>query len=111
MKIETVLELLALANKNKNTGTYDGQSLPFEVGKKYFIRTVTMYYTGQLKSVNGKFLILEDCAWIADTGRFNETIKDGSFSEIEPFPKDLILNSDSIVDATEINFKLPLSVK
>ena len=111
MKTKTVLEPLALAIENKNSGTYTPSSLPFEIGKKYFIRTVTMYYTGHVKDVNGKFLILGDCAWIADTGRFNETIKDGSFSEIEPFPKDVIINSDCIVDAMEINFNLPLAVK
>ena len=45
----------------------------FEVGKAYLIRTVTFYYTGKLSRITSKELILEDAAWIPDTGRFNES--------------------------------------
>jgi hypothetical protein len=77
--------------------------LPFEIGKEYFIRTVTYHLTGRLKDIVGKFLILEDCAWIADSGRFHEFFTNPSSSlEVEPFGKrDVFVNSDSITDATE----------
>ena len=43
---------------------------PYEVGKNYFIRTVTMSYTGKLIWVGEHELVLESPAWIADSGRF-----------------------------------------
>jgi hypothetical protein len=32
---------------------------PFQVGKSYFIRTVTYHLTGQVKQILGGFLVLE----------------------------------------------------
>lgn len=58
----------------------------YVVGKNYFIRGVTMYYTGRLVRVTEQVFVLEDCAWIADTGRFFEAMKTGVFSEVEPYP-------------------------
>ena len=60
----------------------------FKVGEQYFIRTVTMYYTGNLIAQNENELLLSNCAWIADTGRFTEALKTGEFSEVELFPAD-----------------------
>lgn len=34
----------------------------FEIGKCYFIRTVTYHLTGRLIATDGQFLILEDAA-------------------------------------------------
>lgn len=78
-------------------------TLPFEIGKEYFMRTVTYHLTGRVKDIVGKFLVLEDCAWIADSGRFNEFFTKPSESlEVEPFGKrDVFVNTDSITDATE----------
>jgi hypothetical protein len=79
------------------------QDHPFEIGKKYLIRTVTMIQTGMVKSIRGKFLVLEQAAWIADTGRFSEALEDQEkMKEVEPFKNDAIVNMDTIIDATEI---------
>lgn len=76
---------------------------PFEVGKKYLIRTVTMIQTGEVKEIYPQFLVLKDAAWIADTGRFSESLEDqNKFNEVEPFKNDCIVGIGSIVDATEI---------
>lgn len=76
---------------------------PFEIGKKYLIRTVTMIQTGEVRQVKGKFLVLKDAAWIADTGRFSVALEDQEkFNEVEPFKNDAIVNMDTIIDATEI---------
>jgi len=48
----------------------NGISTSFMVGEKYFIRSVTHYYTGRLKTITDTDLVLEDAAWIADTVRF-----------------------------------------
>jgi len=84
---------------------------PFEIGKKYLIRTVTMTLTGEVTNVYASFLKLSRAAWIADTGRFNEALIDQSkFSEVEPFKNDCIVSLGAIVDATEIE-KLITEVK
>ena len=84
---------------------------PWEIGKKYFIRTVTMHLTGELVSVSAKELVLKDAAWIADSGRFNKFVKDVSTaSEVEPFLNPVIIGRGSIVDATAIS-NIILSVK
>ena len=84
---------------------------PFEVGKKYFIRTVTMYYTGELKKIYDDYLILKDAAWIADTARFHDFLKDGKTNEVEPFIKDVIIQTGTIVDVTEWQHDLPREQK
>jgi len=76
----------------------------WEIGEKYFLRTVTLYYTGVLVSVTDKEIILKEAAWIADTGRFTEAMKTGEFNEVEVYPADtkVILNRSSMIDANKI---------
>jgi hypothetical protein len=73
--------------------------LPFEVDQTWLIRTVTFAVTGRVKAIKGKFLVLNEAAWIADTGRFGECIEMGSLSEVEAVTADVVVNTDSIVDA------------
>lgn len=108
MKKETIMELLGLALENKTE--ISGSELPFEIGKSYFIRTVTYHLLGRVVAIKGGFLILEDGAWIADSGRFNEMIKTGEANEVEPV-EDIIINLNSITDAFEWKHKLLRDVK
>ena len=90
------------------------KSNPFMVpGKKYFLQTVTHYYTGRLVWVGDKELTLTDCAWIADTGRFNEFVNGKTANEVEPFPKGsfVIIGRGSIVGMVEFKAELPLTAK
>ena len=76
---------------------------PYEIGKIYLIRTVTMIDTGRLVAVTPQELVLEDAAWIADTGRFAQALEKAEFSEVEPFPNGrVIVGRGSIIDAVEI---------
>ena len=76
---------------------------PWVIGKKYFIRTVTMHLTGELVFVGPHELVLKDAAWIADSGRFNEAVRDiTKCDEVEPFAAPVIIGRGAIVDATEI---------
>lgn len=86
---------------------------PFEVGKPYFIRTVTHHYTGLLVAVHPAELVLGKCCWIADDGRFADALKTGKFNEVEPFPEDaqVIIGRGSIVDAVILSAELPASQK
>ena len=85
---------------------------PYQVDKNYFIRTFTNYYTGKLVEVTENELVLEDCAWIADTGRFGEAMKSGSLNEVEPFPAgQVIIARSGVVDAHIFNHNLPREEK
>lgn len=75
----------------------------WEVGKNYMIRTVTMIDTGRLIKVTPHELVLEDAAWIADTGRFAQAVEAAEFGEVEPFPAGrVIIGRGSIIDAVVI---------
>lgn len=84
---------------------------PFKIGEPYFIRTVTMHYSGRLKAVYDKELVLTDCAWIPDDGRFSECFTK-EFNEVEPFPDgDVIIGRGSILDAAILRKDLPRKQK
>jgi len=76
---------------------------PYEVGKNYLVRTVTMTINGTLQGVYKNELVFDPASWVADTGRFNECLKDQSvFNEVEPFNGPAIVGRGSIVDATTV---------
>ena len=76
---------------------------PWEVGAIYLIRTVTMIDTGRLVAVSPQELVLEDAAWIADTGRFAQAVEKAEFGEVEPFPNGrVIVGRGSVIDAVKI---------
>lgn len=107
MKKETILEIPALACEGKPETSSE---LPFEIGEKYYIRTVTYHQTGKVKKIVGKFLILEQAAWIADSGRFMQAILEGKLDEVEPVGT-CYVNTDTIIDAYPISWKLPTDQK
>lgn len=85
---------------------------PFEIGKNYLVRTVTMINVGKCKGVKGDFLILSDASWIGDTGRFHECLRrPGVFNEVEPFKFDVFISMRNIIDATLWPFMLPTEPK
>ena len=87
-------------------------SHPFEVGKNYFIRTVTHHHTGKLVEVGPQELVLENAAWIADDGRLTSALEKSEFSEVEMFPagRQVIIGRGSLIDAVEIT-NIPTSQK
>ena len=75
----------------------------WEIGEIYLIRTVTMIDTGKLVKVTEHELVLEDAAWIVDTGRFADAVRKAEFDEVEPFPDGkVILGRGAIVDSVKI---------
>lgn len=104
--IEELAALIKSASANQSTGN------PFEVGKNYFIRTVTHHHTGRLVAVYPQELVLQDAAWIADDGRLADALKTCQFEEVEPFPEtqSVIIGRASIIDAVQID-KVPTSQK
>ena len=76
------------------------------IGNKVFIRTVTYYLTGKIEKIVGPLLVLSNAAWIADSGRFMNAIKDGTLSEVEPVG-DAFVSLNAIVDMFPWKHKLP----
>jgi hypothetical protein len=84
MKLKDVMNLAQCLGAKANSSS-------MKEGKAYLIRCVTHYYTGRIKTITDTDILLEDAAWIADTGRFNECLKNGTFNEVEPFEDDVII--------------------
>lgn len=86
--------------------------MPYEIGKKYFIRAVTFHYIGEVKEIyNNEILVLKNASWIAESGRFNAALATGELSEVEPYINDVFVHLSAIVDATEWTHDLPMEVK
>lgn len=77
------------------------------VGKPVFIRTVTMHYVGRLKAVFEHELLLSECSWVADSGRFHTALKEGKLSEVEPYVTDVVLGRGAILDVSEWRHDIP----
>lgn len=94
-------------------GGVQAAPLPFKIGEKYFIRTVTQYLTGQVVAIHGKFVEMSDAAWIAHTGEYSEALHEGAkvFRNIEPYPENVTFNSDAIIDFCRWTHKLPTEQK
>lgn len=84
---------------------------PYQVGKSYFIRTVTHYYTGRIEKVTNKEIILSDAAWIPDTGRFHDALRTGNLNEVEPFESEIIIGRGAVIDACVWKHDLPRTQK
>ena len=82
------------------------------IDKKVFVRTVTNYFTGLLVAVTDQSLILEQAAWVADTGRFSAGLADGTLSEVEPYPDGPVLVArGAVIDLCEWRHELPRDVR
>jgi hypothetical protein len=67
---------------------------------------VTYFTVGQLERIEGDFLVFSQASWVADTGRFTETLKTGKLNEVE-ITGECYVNIASIVDAYPWEHPLP----
>lgn len=86
---------------------------PLRDGNTVFIRTVTMYYTGQIVGVTKEEVLLASAAWIADTGRFSTALSTGKLSEVEPYPDGVVVSVSrgAIIDACAWTHALPRAAR
>ena len=78
-----------------------------EIGRNYIVRTVTFHYTGKLKAIWDGWLVLSDAAWVADSGRWANALKDGTLNEVEPYVSEVVINRAAVVDVTLWAHDLP----
>ena len=107
IELSDLVEMLKTKKSNKRDDSH------WEIGKAYFIRTVTHHLTGRLLKVTSLELVLEDAAWIADDGRFADLLTKFTPNEVEPYPDGakVIVGRTSIIDAVEWQAKLPRTQK
>ena len=74
---------------------------PLRVGANVLIRTVTLYHTGHVVALDDREILLTDAAWIADTGRFHDAIKNSTLNEVEPIPGPVMVNRGAVIDVCE----------
>jgi hypothetical protein len=103
----TLREIRELKDLFNNTGNNRDDS-HWQVGKSYIIRTVTMILTGRLEKVTEQELVLSSAAWIAETDRYTQTIKEGKLREVEPYgDNNVIVGRGALIDATIWTHPLP----
>ena len=85
--------------------------LPFKVGDKILVRTVTMIQVGKVRTVTPDFIVLDEASWVADTGRFGEALASGTLGEVEKCPSWVLVCRGSIVDLFPWDHALPTATK
>jgi hypothetical protein len=81
-------------------------------GQNVIVRTVTHYYTGRVVELTDRWLVLEDCAWIADTGQWSAALASGTLSEVEPYPDGAVwVSVGAVVDIAAWGHALPRTVQ
>jgi hypothetical protein len=106
-KLKVLLDLMSDSNSSNEAKSNHS----FVIGESYFIRTVTMHFTGRLIAITETDLVLEDAAWIADSGRFSEALSEGRLGEVEPYPHQVIIGRAGIIDASVWRHDLPTEVR
>ena len=98
---------------NNNNNQEDADDSHYKIGENYIIRTVTFIYTGKLVKVTEKDIVLIDAAWIAETARWADTLKNGDLEEVEPYPDgvEVILPRGAGIDICRWNHDLPRDQK
>ena len=91
-------EVEKLEHQKKKAATK--QKGVWHIGMDYVIRTVTMIQVGKLIEVTDNEILLENAAWVGDTGRWAEFLSKGKVNEVEPFPDGIIIvGRHSVIDA------------
>lgn len=100
MKLKDLLSLARALGENRSST----DTAFWDVGKKYFIRTVTHHHAGTLVAIGPQEIVLKDAAWIADDGRLTDALKSGEYNEVELFPRgNVLIGRGSIIDAVAVS--------
>lgn len=82
-------------------------------GETVFIRTYTYHYTGRVVLHSSDWIVLEDAAWVAESGRWGEAMVEGKLDEVEVYPdgRQVFICMSSIVEVTQWPHGLPRESK
>jgi hypothetical protein len=90
-------------------GASTGDVFPFKRDDVVCVITVTLWFVGRLAAYDAASIVLDDAAWVADTGRFSELFATGEACEVEPLPPGPFAIQRSAVIATK-SFKATLRI-
>ena len=103
MEDKVVVNGINYIKEGVNIPEINEEEAPYKLGQNYHIRTVTMAYSGKLIWIGPHELVLSDCCWISDSGRFMDYLNDTSKAlEVEPMRGNVIVGRGGLIDATEI---------
>ena len=111
----TIGQAKQLASMMEQCNTVQNKQHDFQEGKKYFVRTVTHHYLGEVTRVLGQCIVMKNVTWVADDGRFNKAMAGDwdSNAEHEPYPGDMTVQLfyGAMLDACEWKHELITIVK
>ncbi len=87
---------------------------PFKIGDKILNRSVTMFQVGEISAMGAEpapWIKLNNCGWVADTGRFSKCLETGDVSEFEKMLDGTIVWLGAAVDTSPWPHKLPTDTK
>ena len=109
LTIGEVKQLMAMVGSQSQSSCATGN---WEIGKNYLLLIAGTFYTGRLVAVDRHEIILEDAAWVADTGRFADALSKGVVSEVEPCPEGrALLGRGALIAAFPWIHDLPRTIK
>jgi hypothetical protein len=85
----------------------DGIYGPHKAGDKICVRTVTMHHIGVLESVQDGLLCFSQGGWLADSKRWNETLKTGKVNEFERETGPFQVERGGIIDVRAWSHEIP----
>lgn len=109
MNLNEIIKELQKQQQEKSV-TFNIEDKTLCLSGDVFIRTVTYHCTGHVEKIENGAVKLTTGAWIADSGRFMNAIKEGELDEVEPVG-DMYVNIDSIVDWFPWKHPLPTEQK
>lgn len=103
-KIAEADELREALGMTEQASRATPEDSPYAPGTAWVWRCVTHYTVGVVAGMRGASIVLEPGAcWVADTGRYNEFLRDGwpAASEVEPHPDGCVsvVERGAVVDA------------
>ena len=111
MTVAQLKEIMDLIGPMLGIGKTERVRLPFKVGDRVLIRTVTHYDLGEIANITDGFVTLKNGGWVADTGRFGEALENGTVLEFEKAPAPFHVAIGSIVDIHPWSKELPSATK
>ncbi|MCP4679699.1 MAG: hypothetical protein GY854_30265 [Deltaproteobacteria bacterium] len=104
----TIGEVRELSRMIGCGGGQTSKSHSFVIGEIYLVQTATHCFSGRLVAITDTDLVLDDAAWIADTGRFADALKDASkLHEVEPIPGAYIVSRGAVIGVTRPEWSEP----
>ncbi len=112
LTLAQIRELRQMSEANSNTN-----DLPFPVGTEVYFRTLAYHGCGRIAGLSGRWLILENAAYVGSDGRYSEATSVGlqnvSKSEIEMVGGDgqMRVNLNIVCDVVRHPCGLPSQTK